>query len=267
VLKECKDLSPSKWIRENTDVIETRPDFWHGNFVSHCVPKVFEAYCKLFHEIYDDGSVLDHRITWNDVAKAKAMKGDSPLDSLQNEATWIYGGEYDPALSKRIRWKELADQCKLTFHPEITVDSFTRSFPGGSWPRYLIGPEEGRLENGTCREIVRTIALCNSDFEVQQNCFFHYDLIATNTFEVDLLFEGNLIDVFQTQNDERVHGTPTHWWPEDRSWFLCTDWDLPFTLVGGASKLIERLISNPELEAIEVKSSTRIDYKSDNLNP
>ena len=123
------------------------------------------------------------------------------------------------------------------------------------------------MEFDSAREVVRSIATARSDFGAEQLCYFHYDLIATLGYESDLLFEGKLIDVFATYNLESVHGSPTQWWPEDRGWFVCSDWDLTFTLVGGSEEIIDELISNLDLEAVRVEPTFRIDNQSDQINP
>src|SRR5437899_1572162 len=158
MLKQVTDLAPSKWIDENTDTLlaGTNPE-WRGNFVSHCVPSIYSAYLKILHPIYEDLSISDRSITWNDLKEMPSDPND-PVDQLLGEATIVYGGEYQTDSLRRIRWKELADQRGLIFHPEINVDTFTRSFEERSWPRYLIGPDEGLLEDESCKRIVDTLA-------------------------------------------------------------------------------------------------------------
>jgi len=44
---------------------------------------------------------------------------------------------------------------------------------------------------------------------------------------------------------------------------LCTDYDLDFSLIGGNKEIIDVILSNSELECIEVDINTRIDYRAD----
>jgi hypothetical protein len=182
---------------------------------------------------------------------------------MLSEATLVYEANEESHSLRRILWRELAERYGLTFHPEITADSFTRNFTGKSWPRYLIGPNEGTLDRETCEKLVNTL----SQYPQSQECYFHYDLIATRQYERDLLYEGFLIDVMDTFEMEEVYGTPSHWWPVSRRWFLCTDWDLPISLFGGPEETVEALIANPVLECVRVQQSTRIDYRADGVNP
>ena len=179
----------------------------------------------------------------------------------------VYGTDYDPQGLRRIRWRELADRLGLTFHPEVTVDTFTCNFEGRSWPRYLIGPEDGRPDENTCREILRSVCTTTSDSAFSQRCYFHYDREATVEWDSELLFEADLGDVFEISSLEQVQRSPTHWWPIDRSWFVCSDRSLAFTLVGAADEIIDALVANEELECVPVTENTRVDYRSDRINP
>lgn len=211
------------WIRENTDkLIPVDNKVWKGNFVSHCMPSIFSAYCKIFHPFYTQTEHLH---------------------------------------DKPIRWQELTKKYELIFHPEITDYTFARNIPKENWPPHLV-TEEGTLDKLTCQRLVEIL----EPFTDNQKCFFGYDLIATKTGETDLLYTGLLKDVQDTFELENVWGTPTYWWPENRNWCLCTDWDLTFTLVGGSNQLIQAIVLDEDLEALEVRESTRIDYQGDKLN-
>jgi len=60
-----------------------------------------------------------------------------------------------------------------------------------------------------------------------------------------------------------VRCTPTHWFPEDRSWLVCSDYDLTFTLVGGSARLAQELLDHPVLECVSVQPETRVDWQVD----
>jgi hypothetical protein len=264
--EKCADLTAAAWISGNTSTLQPTCSDWKGNFVSHCVPTIYPAYCKVFHPIYEDLSVADRDIPWNDL-KPLLSNPKEPLDRLLNDVTLVYGGEYDTGDLRPMSWRQLAQRYGLEFHPELNASSFTRNFPGDSWPRYLIGPDEGTVRLDTLKQIVRAIALVTSDFDLAQPCYFHYDLIATAAVCEDLLFYGKLIDVFDTRALDDVNTTPTNWWPRDKGWFVSTDWDLTFSLIGGPDELIKSLTANAEIDCVEVTPETRIDYKSDQLNP
>ena len=148
-------------------------------------------------------------------------------------------------------------------HPEFNVDTFTRNFRGRIWPRYLIGPNEGILEDEDCKELVSIIkGYYNSEY-----CYFLYNMLATNDYENDLLYEGDLEDIFEVRSIENVHASPSTWWPKDRRWFVHTDYDLTFSLIGGSCELVDALVEHETLECIKVEPEHRVDYRADNVNP
>lgn len=64
---------------------------------------------------------------------------------------------------------------------------------------------------------------------------------------------GRLADAAALYDDSEVDFSPSNLWPEDRSWLLCTDYDLWGTKVVGSSTLIEALLDDGELEALRLE--------------
>jgi hypothetical protein len=268
MLNQVNDLTEFDWIRTNTDkLLSHNSENWKGNFISHCVPP-FDDYCKVFHPIYIDSEFIDSpKVTWDNIEIKEQLANGKKIDSiivrLLDESTLVYGASPRPGFQgKQIRWKELAERYGLIFHSEINVRSFSLAFPNRSWPRFLIGPDEGRLEKNTCAELVNVLR----PFTDNQNCFFGYDVIATQQLETDLLFSGTLDDVLDTYSLDSVWSAPTYWWPQNRSWCVCTDWDLTFTIIGGSQKLIDSILSNKKIEALRVERTSRVDWKGDQVN-
>jgi hypothetical protein len=52
---------------------------------------------------------------------------------------------------------------------------------------------------------------------------------------------------------------PEYWWPTEKNWCICSEYDLSFTVVAGPGNLIARLLASQVLECIEVTPDTRID--------
>ena len=57
------------WIAKGRDLPPARgagsPE-WTGNVVAQCIPRVFPAYCKLFHPIHEDASIRSRDLTWDE---------------------------------------------------------------------------------------------------------------------------------------------------------------------------------------------------------
>jgi hypothetical protein len=61
--------------------------------------------------------------------------------------------------------------------------------------------------------------------------------------------------------------SPSLIWPADRSWFVVSEVDFDSTLVGGGRTLIDALLAAPGLEIHEVQPDTKLTAFSDKLNP
>jgi hypothetical protein len=59
---------------------------------------------------------------------------------------------------------------------------------------------------------------------------------------------------------------PNIWWPDDRTWCVASEIDLPYTYVGGSKDLIERILRDPVLEALLSDVGHGITYDSDRVN-
>ena len=232
--------------------------------VAHCIPPIFPAYVKIFHPIYEDLSVQNEELTWQDDATANPAAEEAQIDQdiqdILSGSTLVYGAAEPGSRPVRICWVQLARRLGLPFVPTLSSWSFTRQFPGGSWPKHLIGPQEGTLASIE-RDALLSVFHRHTGID---RCFFHFWMLATSEWKKDLLFEGVLDDVRRFPDDvQGVRYTPTHWFPKDRSWLVCTDYDLTFTLVGGPERLVRDLLDHHALECVSVQPGTRVDSKAD----
>jgi hypothetical protein len=65
-----------------------------------------------------------------------------------------------------------------------------------------------------------------------------------------LLYRGPVEAAVATVGLAGDEQTANLWWPEDRAWCVATEIDLPWTYVGGAAALIERVLSDGRIEAL-----------------
>jgi len=261
-MERLESFADMDWIKDG--VI---PHVGEGCTVASCIPAVFPAYAKLFHPIFEDLSVADDGSTWQDEEVKSAIHRpvpDSPTDQviedILREGITVYGGAGPSANLRQVGWAKLAEGLDIPFVATLSSSSFTRRFPGGSWPRRLIGPDEGLLQD-TYRDALASILRRHTSVD---RCFFFVWILATTSWQSDLMFEGSLSDIslFPGKVDD-VRLTPTNWFPKDRTWLVHTDYDLTFTLVGGPQSLIDDLIADPFLECLAVEPQTRVDYKAD----
>jgi hypothetical protein len=257
------------WIVEGRDVPSAQgaeSPGWTGNVVAQCIPRVFPAYCKLFHPIHEDASIRSHDLTWDEEKRAnpapvETEPGRKALAGILSNSLLVgrrSGVEETP--DTRILWRPLAEQYGLVFHPELNHESFRRAFATGSWPRYLLGPAEGTLDRKTCEALISVLAPFSQTLAI----YFRFSDYLMN--DLPHLYSGDLNEATVFLKKPHFGGTPEYWWPESKSWCVCTDWDLPFTLIGGSRSLVDACTAHPVLECIQVTPETRIDYQADRLN-
>lgn len=258
-MNRLNDFTPFQWIREVRDRFRAKKS--GISLVTDLIPAGFECYCKIFHPIYFDPAIQDGDISW-DKSFNRVPPENSGGDNLSNKLKGVLHGARLVGVSAnqgerhpRIRWEVLAKNYGVPFIPSITDDTFSRIFPEKSWPRFLFSPEEGTLDSTSLQSLFKTLQL----FSKNGFCYIYFDLLATEDLN-EQLFEGNL-GHFQELDTLRVRTTPTYCWPKERNWCLCTDYDLPFTLVGGPKNLIRAICENRLLEAMEFKETAKIaDY-------
>jgi hypothetical protein len=56
---------------------------------------------------------------------------------------------------------------------------------------------------------------------------------------------------------------PEYVWPADMSWIVCTDYDLTSTYVAMSGRGPDSLLDSPNVEAVAVRLTTRVDDRAD----
>ncbi len=215
-------LSRFAWLRER---LRSPRDA----VVTSWVPTGFEAYARMLHPVEErDG---EPPIRWADVSR------------------WS-----DVALDASILWHEVA----LPEVPPLT---------GPPWSGQ--GPREGSLSRSDALELVsvlsaRSTGLCLFGvWEGYGGTLSVQGLLAdelprrvgeTPVFELPwrsyAMFEGPVVGA--TCFSVSRFQSPNLWWPIDRSWCVASEIDLAWTYVAGSRSLIDELLSNPRIEALEV---------------
>jgi hypothetical protein len=256
-LERSFDLSPAEWVHQGPGkgTGNDQSEGLQGVPVSRCIPAGFDSYAKALHPIYADPDIEDPILSWHRAA-------GRPSTGVLSEGVLSSDSSPGYAKGQRVLWRDLAQRYDLEFHPEISSGSFARVFPERSWPSYLIGPDEGHLDEGTCLALIDIL----KSFTFQQRCWFYYSGISIDPYE-PRLYSGELDDVLSLPKQKGVRALPEYWWPEDHCWCINSDWDLNFTLVGGSSALIQCCLEHSFLEAVPVSLTTRVDSYADVQNP
>jgi hypothetical protein len=249
VMHQCTDQAAFEWIRsEREELLASDNPSWKGNFVSHLLPKSFEAYAKILHSTEASYENIDNPLAEREIAILKippCKKLRSFVESLREEHR-----------GSRIRWETLAHLFGVPFKSEICHEWFRVSMEKqGCWPRFLIGPNEGKL---TSKELAELLSVLRA-FTGSQDYFFRFAEIPFINTDRPILFRGALDELPTFLADGKYQLTPEYLWPADRSWCVRSDYDLTFTIVAGSKELVSGVLNNATLEALEVNPKTRID--------
>jgi hypothetical protein len=242
------DESAFDWIRRGRKKLEnSENDGWAGNFVSHLMPPVFEAYAKVLHGIEASYENIDNPLTPSEISVLNIPVCEELRSLVENRRAKAQGS--------RIRWRELAEILNVPFAPQICHDWYRKKLDEGCWPRFLYGPADGLLSSEECRELISVLQPFSDDGE----CFFRFAEMPFIGTDKTLLFRGALGEIESFLKSGAYQFTPEYWWPPDRTWCVCSDYDLMFTVVGGPRTLISHLLTNDILECLQVAPHTRID--------
>jgi hypothetical protein len=249
-MQPCPD-EEFAWIRAGREKLRTATDRHLGNLVSHLIPNRFEAYAKILHRIEASYRYIDdpNPLTENENAVLKiepCTKLRAFVENIRKEG-----------LGRRIKWRALARCLGVPFEPEICSRWFYASLEDPTCAaRFLNGPEDGNLNADELSEVISALR----SLSVGQECFFRFAEWPYIKTGKPLVFRGNLSDLvtfLDDKPDRRI--TSEYWWPANRTWCLCSDYDLTFTIIAGPKDLISRILKKSTLEALQVTPQTRID--------
>ncbi|MFD2042955.1 hypothetical protein ACFSTA_01385 [Ornithinibacillus salinisoli] len=74
----------------------------------------------------------------------------------------------------------------------------------------------------------------------------------------ELLFYGELDELFTLINNKEIASFRTYCWSEDRTWRMNLDFDLDFTLLGEPKKLVDQLAQWNDIEMFKIENSTSL---------
>ncbi|RSD11635.1 hypothetical protein EIY87_33210 [Amycolatopsis eburnea] len=164
--------------------------------------------------------------------------------------------EHPGAGWRRLRWAELAERTGDPVVPDGLLPGH-RCFPSvkkeGSWPLGIVPPTEGSLDRETWLRLIDVLTE-QSPAGPDTRCLAYYSPATLGFHDLEHLTvrEGRLGDAASLYDDPEVDFSPSNLWAEDRSWCLCTDYDLWGTKVAGPRALIEALLGDVELEAVRL---------------
>ena len=219
--------------------------------VARLFPQAYPAYVKLFHAMFEDSRYAGSDATWEEVeGEAEQLAFQGSLDvPLPGELARAGLDGFELTGERRVWWRDLVEEQYLD--ARANWRTLGRSFVDVSWPRRIVGPEEGRLDNVTLTSLIR----CLEDSGAEQSCVMFLEDWVALMHQVDELCAGKigLIAMGAAHEvrrfDDTFGLTPQLWWAIDASWFVYTDIDSCVTWVAGPEELVKRIESEPQLES------------------
>ncbi|WP_330334431.1 hypothetical protein OHS33_34895 [Streptomyces sp. NBC_00536] len=166
-------------------------------------------------------------------------------------------GEHPGARWHRLHWAELTKRTGDPVVPEGHLPCPT-SFPSlcgpGRWPVGITAPSEGSLDRADWNRLIEILTEHSSQGP-DTRCLAYYTPLGQGAEDFDHLHvrAGRLADAAALyDHPDEEWWTPSNLWAHDRSWVLCTDYDLWATKLSGPAPLIEALLDDPEIEALRL---------------
>jgi hypothetical protein len=227
---------------------------------------------------YEMGSVVD--IAWSESVDAAAWLSDRLTGPAGSTVSSIIPGGFEayarvlhPArlvegeTERNVRWAQVAEWSKMPLNPDARFHSVAlpTEDPGSDELKHCRPPRRGSL---TAADGAALAAFLRPHTTAPNSCWFcvwegygwqgkESDPIPHEVLEGDrvrlprgdyVLYRGQ-VEAASALHDPDVQ-TPNLWWPEDRSWCVATDIDLPWTYVGGTARMVEELLEVSDLEVL-----------------
>jgi hypothetical protein len=183
----------------------------------------------------------------------EVIMGDDFVDLLSSIKNPIHERDWKKVTKKKnVTWEEVSKKYGLTFHNQMSSQSFSNKFKKIGYPINLWFPFTELPEN-KLKILSKLIKQISNDKEV-----YWGDGYRVNKCSIDSIVVKNY------DNFEIVGG---YIFDSSHQWLLRTDSyrDLDVTLFAGTKKMVE-FFKKSGLEIIDCTPETRVDWNADNIN-
>lgn len=223
----------------------------------------FEAYAKVFAPLYAFSPVPPawESKTWSDLGAIYFPGMEDYPDMLDSHVNYMVAPSGEKGFSlARIPMKSVYGALDLKWDATSSIEEILLALESRSLPAELFGPDEGHLDKGLLGHLLPVL---------QRQCgfstgLFYYDSLRCSTDEegnalagMPDLFKGDLSELHEAHAPEGyTQSTPCLFWPEDGAWFVFTDYDLTYSIVGGSKALVKALTAHEGIDAVPVEGET-----------
>lgn len=294
------DVSVGAWIDERLEQGETWSATMHG-----VVPRGFDAYARVFHRPWRDdrpstwaaaaaafGTRLHPEAQWNRIVRAQPGEA---WDTRTAPDRSVFRAPLEGALDADLVAAIAGHLARATTTPDSGVVGLWEGWGGllgffGETPSrtfFTIGEEE-QVPAHHREMLERSIHdPFNNVFRkpTWQAGILPDDVSKGPRLELPgrghVLFRGGIAELARADwilsvpwrdRAAEEHGfdpdaqSPSIAWPDDRAWVLVTEVDYDSTIVGGSRELVEALVADPALEALEVPGGADLTWEGDRVN-
>ena len=237
-MTEKNDILPD-WIERQATLganVQVDGERTEENFYRYlltvCCPLIFESYAILLHPYWINLKVKD----------------------LITSGLKINENQVDENDYKRINWIDFFKLYGYNFNLKTanqTKEKISQQLLSGEtdWPVYIWFPAEGSCETEELKFIFSKLADFYGDVEAN----FFYCLLKTEKWDKERIFKGKLSNFDELEKNKDLRDNPTAIFPDNKTWCIISDYDLPFTYIGGSKKFIDNLTNNKKFDIYEIE--------------
>lgn len=157
-------------------------------------------------------------------------------------------GEFPEKDYNRISWRDFYKYKNVEFDlNKAIIDAVEWKRPFGKQMNNELYCGEGLMDKEHLISFVNTVLSIYGDQEIEA----FYVFMATEKYEEDELFVGKISELPHLLNNKTR--PPSLIYPKEKNWLINTDFDLPFSTIGGECKLINQLVENNREEIYKVE--------------
>jgi len=196
-------------------------------FLKKTIPNKFESYAAVLHSFW-----INKTISIENIRESKEEDEDLPEDDFD-----------------RINWKDYFANKGKEFELDNLYKSSTNFYNQFNQMNNELFPGEGLMDKEHINSLIDIVVnkYGNQDIEV------FYTFLATSDWEKDRMYVGKINDLNELLENEELRLTPSLIYPKDKKWIVNTDYDLPFSFIGGDNELISKLVMQNENEIYEIE--------------
>ena len=127
----------------------------------------------------------------------------------------------------------------------------------------MLYPSEGSCETKDLKFIFSKLTEIYGDIPVN----YFYNFLKTDNCKEDKNLKGNISEFETLNNEEFLRDNPTAIFPDDKTWCIISDFDLPFSYVGGTDEFINKITNNYHFEIFKIEKIFNEKLETNTISP